>query len=270
MVGTQLVFPAAVAEASVVGAFRFFRCMKSFLHLLALLLLVPFAVEGRQVVMKADNAAVDLPREWKYELAPKLKATWGKVLLSAKAPDGKFVLVAVQDMSGADAAKAAAHLALLQEPALKEGWTVSRVRETLVDGMPFHSFTLTRKGQETPDLLLAATFTRDRVYTLQLGDPKGDVNEAVVLEEIWRSFRLLTPRTPLELQMLSPGEAPTKPLSMLPLKWVVGGVLGVVALIAVVQLFLMLQSKARRKRRRQRRAERMKGGKPDEPTTAEP
>lgn len=244
--------------------------MKFLLHLLALLLLVPLVVEARLVSMKADNASVDLPREWKYELAPKLKATWGKVLLSAKAPDGKFALLAVQDMPGADAAKATAHLALLQEPAVKEGWTVSEVRETLVDGMPFHSFTLTRKGQESPDLLLAATFTRDRAYTLQLGDPKGNVNEAVVLEEIWRSFRLLTPRSPLELQMLSPGEAPTKPLSMLPVKWVVGGVLGVVALIGVVQLFLMLQSKARRKRRRQRRAERMQGGKQDAPTAADP
>lgn len=244
--------------------------MKFFLHLLALLLLVPLAVEARLVSMKADNASVELPREWKYELAPKLKADWGRLLLSAKAPDGKFMLLAVQPMPEAEPMKALAHLEMLQGPALKEGWTVSKLRETLIDGMPFYSFTLTRKGQEAPDVLMAVTFTREHAYTLQLGDPKGSVDDAPVLEEILRSFRLLTPRAPMALQILPVGEVPTKPRPMLPVKWVVGGVLGVVAVIGVVQFILMLRSKARRKRRRQRRAERMQGGKQDAPTTAEP
>lgn len=233
-----------------------FRCMKFFLHLLALLLLVPLAAEARLVTMKADNASVELPREWTFELAPKLKATWGKVVLSAKAPDGKFVLLAVQPMPEAEPVRALAHLEMLQGPALKSGWKVSNVRETLIDGLPFYSFTLTRKGQEVPDVLMAVMFTQEHAYTLQLGDPTGSVDAAPVLEQIMRSFRLLTPRAPMALQILPVGEVPTKPRPMLPVKWVLGGVLGVVALIGLVQVILKLQSRARRKRRRERRAER--------------
>jgi len=230
--------------------------MKSFLPLLALLLLVPCAAEARLVSMKAGNASVELPREWKYELSPKLKADWGRLLLSAKGPDGQFVLVAVQPMSVADPMKALAHLELLQAPARKEGWVVSPLRETLVDGMPFYSFTLTRKGRELPDLLMAATFTQQHAYTLQLGDPQGNVDEAPVLEAVWRSFRLLAPQAPMELQIVPIGEAPARPQSMVPVKWVVLGVIGVVVVIGAVQLVLLLRSKARRRRRRARRAER--------------
>jgi hypothetical protein len=244
--------------------------MKLFLHLLALLLLVPLAAEARLVSMKAGNASVELPREWNYELSPKLKADWGRLLLSAKGPDGQFVLVAVQPMPAADPMKALAHLELLQGPARKEGWVVSSLRETLVDGMPFYSFTLTRKGREMPDLLMATTFTRQQAYTLQLGDPHGNVDEAPVLEAVWRSFRLLVPQAPMELQILPVGEVPTRPQSMVPVKWVVLGVLGVVVLIGTVQLILVLRSKARRHRRRERRAERMQTPKPGTPTSAEP
>ena len=244
--------------------------MKFFLLLLVLLGLLPLTAEARLVSMKADNVTVDLPREWQVELAPKLKAPWGRLLLSAKAPDGKFLILAVQPMPTAEPVKALAHLELLQGPARKDGWAVSELRETLIDGMPFYSFTLTRKGLEVPDVLMAVTFTREHAYTLQLGDPKGNVNDAPVLEEVLRSFRLITPRAPMELQILPVGEVRTKPQKMLPVKWVVGGVLGVVVLIGAVQLILVLQSKARRRRRRERRAQRMQSGKPETPTAAEP
>lgn len=227
--------------------------MNLFLRLLAVLLLVPLVGEARLVSMKADNVAVELPREWKYELAPKLKADWGKVALSAKGADGQFVLLAVRAMPGLDPAQAQGHFELLQAPGLQQGWKVSPMRETSIDGMQFHSFTLTRKGQEEPDLLLAVTFTKDSAYTLQLGRPNGNVNDAPVLEDILRSFRLLTPKAALELQILEPAEVSKQEPPKVPLKYVIAAVVTVVAVIGVVQTVLALRSKARRRRRRERR-----------------
>ncbi len=224
-----------------------------FLRLLAVLLLVPLVGEARLVSMKADNVALELPREWKYELAPKLKVEWGKVVLSAKGPDGQFVLLAVRAMPGLDPAQAQGHFELLQAPALQQGWTVSPMRETSIDGMQFHTFTLTRKDVEEPDLMLAVTFTKENAYTLQLGRPNGNVNDAPVLDDILRSFRLLVPKGALELQILEPAEVSKQAPPKVPLKYVIAGVATVVLVIGLVQAVLVLRSRARRRRRRERR-----------------
>jgi hypothetical protein len=235
-------------------------------RLLALaVLLLPLGAQARSVPFPKENFVVEVPREWNVEKTPKVKASWGRLVLTATGPEGRFLVVGVQDMPGADRAKAEAHLRTLQEPALKQEWKVSEIRETLIDSVPFYLFMVTRKGLEAPDILLAVTFTKNRAYTLQLGDPKGGVDEVEDLDKLLRSFRLLTPMTPLQLQMAGSVTPPVAEPG-LRVRWVVAGVLGVGLLVGVVQWWLGRAARKRRRRRRKQRAEaEASGGEPAPP-----
>jgi predicted Zn-dependent protease len=226
--------------------------MNLLLRLLLLLLLFPLGAEARSYLVPKENFSLGLPRHWQEDKERKVKAPWGRIALMAKGDEGRFLLVGVRELPEPTPEAALEHIQLLREPALQKGWKVSGLRETMIDSVPFFLLTITRKGMESADVLLAVTFTRERAYTIQVGDPKGSVEDVPELKEIVQSFRLLTPKTPLDLQLSPTGVA--APAPALRMRWVLAGVMGVGVVLLLLRLVIDWQAKRRRRERRRRRA----------------
>jgi hypothetical protein len=167
--------------------------MRSLLCLsFAVVVFISAAAEAKTVSFPADNFSIEVPAEFGSIPLPPMPANCRSISAGRNTSNGHLYNVLLYDgkLDGAPQA----FLTGMQTGLTKSGksWTASQIRDETIKGTPFSVFTVSRETGP-PFMLVATAFTKEHVYSIQVGLPTGNVEDAPDLKSIVQSFQFLQP-----------------------------------------------------------------------------